>query len=64
MSYVFEELLMEIDNISLNDESISVSQASAIIAKNDRSRYGCINDAFKLGYVMAQGKEHRQEVQP
>ena len=63
MSYVFEELLKEIDNICLNDDSISMSQANAIIAKNDKSRYGCINDAFKLGYMMAQGKEHRQEVQ-
>lgn len=51
----FEQLLNEIDNVSIKDEyKITMNEARAIIEHDDKSNYSCINDAFKLGYLVAQ----------
>jgi hypothetical protein len=51
----FEGFLNEIDNSSIPEEhKITMNQAKAIINHNDRSIYGSVHEAFKLGYLIAQ----------
>ncbi len=50
-----EDFLSLIDNISLPEETgITMNQTKAIIKHNDKSIYTSVNDAFKLGYMIAQ----------
>lgn len=46
--------IKEIDKVTVPEEAgITMNQAKAIINHNNKSIYGSINDAFKLGYLAA-----------
>lgn len=55
MIKMFEDLLSKIDTITIPEEaSITMNQAKEIVNRADRSLYGCINDSYKIGYLIAQ----------
>ncbi len=57
-----EDFLSLIDNTTLPEETgITMMQAKAIIKHNNRSIYASVNDALKLGYLIAKKEYERND---
>ena len=58
-----KEPLNEIGNVTIPEEDgITMNQATSIINHNNRSIYECINDAYKLGYIIANKRNSGKKV--